>query len=209
VVSINLTGAASGTLEAARSAADRSNAPGRIHVINSFNASLGQGLLTVFAAECAVAGLPVDATIAAVESLIPQTHTYAVLSNLDYAVRGGRIPSWVKTAAEWTRLTPVIRITAAGKIAQSGCIVGKSNLIAKFAQHIARRVRSDRPIVVAVGHAMSAESAAELGRLLKQKVPNIRRLSVAELGTALGVHGGPGTLVIATQPYLMPVDFAG
>ena len=209
VVSINLTGAASGTLEAARSAADRSNAPGRIHVINSFNASLGQGLLTVFAAECAVAGLPVDATIAAVESLIPQTHTYAVLSNLDYAVRGGRIPRWVKTAAEWTRLTPVIRITAAGKIAQSGCIVGKSDLIAKFAQHIARRVRSNRPIVVAVGHAMSAESAAELKRLLKQKVPNIRRLSVAELGTALGVHGGPGTLVIATQPYLTPADFAG
>ncbi len=209
VVSINLTGAASGTLEAARSAADRSNAPGRIHVINSFNASLGQGLLTVFAAECAVAGLSVDATIAAVESLIPQTHTYAVLSNLDYAVRGGRIPRWVKIAAEWTRLTPVIRTTAAGKISQSGCIIGKSDLIAKFAQHIARRVRGDRPIVVAVGHAMSPESAAELERLLKQKVPNIRRLSVAELGTALGVHGGPGTLVIATQPYLTPADFGG
>ena len=209
VVSINLTGAASGTLEAARSAAGRSNAPGRIHVINSFNASLGQGLLTVFAAECAVAGLPVDATIAAVESLIPQTHTYAVLSNLDYAVRGGRIPRWVKIAAEWTRLTPIIRTTAAGKIAQSGCIIGKSNLIAKFAQHIARRVRGDRPIVVAVGHAMSPGSAAELERLLKQKVPNIRRLSVADLGTALGVHGGPGTLLIATQPYLTPADFGG
>lgn len=209
VVSINLTGAASGTLEAARSAADRSNAPGRIHVINSFNASLGQGLLTVFAAECAVAGLSVDATIAAVESLIPQTHTYAVLSNLDYAVRGGRIPRWVKIAAEWTRLTPVIRTTAAGKISQSGCIIGKSDLIAKFAQHIARRVRGDRPIVVAVGHAMSPGSAAELERLLKQKAPNIRRLSVAELGTALGVHGGPGTLVVATQPYLTPADFGG
>ena len=208
VVSINLTGTASGTLEAARSAANRSNAPGRIHVINSFNASLGQGLLAVFAAECAAAGLPVNATIAAVESLIPQTHTYAVLSNLDYAVRGGRIPSWVKTAAEWTRLTPVIRITAAGKIAQSGCIVGKSNLIPKLAKHIARRVRSDRPIVVAVGHAMCAESAAELERLLRQKVPNIHRLSVAELGTALGVHGGPGTLVIAIQPYVTPADFA-
>jgi fatty acid-binding protein DegV len=82
-------------------------------------------------------------------------------------------------------------------------------LVAKFAQHIARRVRSDRPIVVAVGHAMCAESAAELKQLLKKKVPNIRRLSVAELGTALGVHGGPGTLVIATQPYVTPADFAG
>ena len=132
-----------------------------------------------------------------------------MLSNLDYAVRGGRIPKWVKIAAEWTRLTPIIRTTAAGKITQSGYIVGKSDLIAKFAQHIERRVRGDRPVVVAVGHAMSPESAAELGRLLKQTIPNIRRLSVAELGTALGVHGGPGTLVIATQPYVTPADFAG
>ena len=50
VLSINLTGMASGTLEAARSAAERVNAHGRVHVINSRNASLGQGLLVVAAA---------------------------------------------------------------------------------------------------------------------------------------------------------------
>jgi len=209
VVSINLTGAASGTLEAARSAAKRSNAPGRVHVINSFNASLGQGLLTVFAAECAVAGLPVDKTIAAIESLIPKTHTYAVLSNLDYAVRGGRVSRWVKVAADWTRLIPIIRISIEGNIAPSSCIIGKRQIIAMFARHVARRVRGDEPVVVAVGHAISPESAAELERLLRQEIPNIARFTLTELGTALGVHGGPGTLVIATQPYVTPADFAG
>ena len=44
---------ASGTLEAARSAASRVNAHGDVTVINSRNASLGQGLLVVAAAECA------------------------------------------------------------------------------------------------------------------------------------------------------------
>ena len=209
VVSINLTGEVSGTLEAARSAAKRSNAPGRVHVINSLNVSLGQGLLTVFAAECAVAGLPVDTTIAAIESLIPQTHVYAVLSNLDYAVRGGRISRWVKVAADWTRLIPIIRTTAEGKISPSSCIVGKRNFLAKFARHIASRVRGDKKTAVAVGHAMSPENAAELERLLRQEIPNIARLTLTELGTALGVHGGPGTLVIATQPYVTPADFAG
>ena len=209
VISINLTGAASGTLEAARSAAKRSNAPGHVHIINSFNASLGQGLLAVFAAECAVAGLPVDKTIAAIESLIPKTYTYAVLSNLDYAVRGGRVSRWVKVAADWTRLTPIIRISIERNIAPSSCIIGKRKIIAKFAQHVARRVRGDEPVVVAVGHAMSPESAAELERLLRQEIPNIASLSTAELGTALGVHGGPGTLVVATQPYVTPADFAG
>ena len=40
-----VTGAASGTYESARSSAERVNAPGKIHVIDSRNASLGQGLL--------------------------------------------------------------------------------------------------------------------------------------------------------------------
>ena len=44
VLSINLTGMASGTLEAARSAAARVNAHGEVHVINSRNASLGPGV---------------------------------------------------------------------------------------------------------------------------------------------------------------------
>ena len=60
VLSINLTGMVSGTLEAARSAAERVNAHGRIHVINSRNASLGQGLLVVAAAEYAKAGLSIE-----------------------------------------------------------------------------------------------------------------------------------------------------
>ena len=55
VLSVNLTSRASGTYEGARSAAKRSNAPGRIHVVDSLNASVGQGQLTVLAAECAAA----------------------------------------------------------------------------------------------------------------------------------------------------------
>ena len=70
-------------------------------------------------------------------------------------------------------------------------------------------MRGDEPVVVAVGHAMSPESAVELERWLRQEIPNIASLSTAELGTALGVHGGPGTLVVATQPYVTPADFAG
>lgn len=64
VLSINLTSAASGTYEGARAAAKRTKAAGQIHVIDSRNASMGQGQLVVMAAECAQAGLSVNETIA-------------------------------------------------------------------------------------------------------------------------------------------------
>jgi DegV family protein with EDD domain len=208
VISINLTSAASGTYAAALSAAGRIDASGKVHVINSLNASLGQGLLTVFAAECGGAGLSAQTTIAAVDSLIPETHTYGVLGNLDYAVRGGRIPKWVKILARSMRVTPVVRTTAAGEIKLSTCLFGRHNIPARFAQHVAKEIQNKGPMVIGIGHAVCPENAKIVETVLNKKLPDTERISMAELGTALGVHGGPGTLIISTQPYVNPASLA-
>jgi DegV family protein with EDD domain len=204
VLSINLTDSASGAYEAARSAAERINAPGKIHVINSLNASLGQGLLVVFAAECAHAGLSVEKTIAAVHELIPQTRTYAMMRDLSYAVRGGRVPAWVQTAARFMHVTPFIRATPDGRIAPAGCVFGRRDDVRKFARTLARRARRMGPLNVAVGHAMCPDDAERLAELLRKALPEIVRLTMTEIGAALGVHAGPGALVVAMQPFTKP-----
>ncbi len=204
VLSISVTGAASGTYSAALSAAERVNAPGKIHVLNSRNASLGQGLLAVFAAECAHAGVSVEDTIAAVEELIPRTRTYGVLRDIRYAVRGGRVPAWVKTIADLLHVTPFIRATSDGRIAPSGFALGKRNTTRKFAKSLVRHSRDLGPVTIAIGHANCPEDAAELEELLRRDVPQIERLTMAELGAALGVHAGPGTLIASIQPFTKP-----
>ena len=201
VISINLTARVSGTFQAAESAAERVNAPGRIRVIDSRNASVGQGLLAVHAAECAKAGLTADATIEALESLIPQTLTFALVNDLRFAVRGGRIPAYIKTIADILRVLPVIRTVPDGRVATSAFLFGRRNRLKKFARYVARKSNLDVPLVVAIGHAISRSEAVELARLLRQEIPNIERLITTDLGAALGVHGGPGTVMVATQPY--------
>ncbi len=204
VISINLTGAASGTFAAAELAAERTNAHGKIHVINSFNASMGQGQLVVFAAECAKAGVSAEKTVAAVEALVPQTRTFALLRDLRYAVRGGRLPAWVKTVADVLRFIPVIRTTTDGRIATASFMFGKHNRIARFARHIARRVATYGSLDIGIGHAICPEDAAELERHLREQVAEISKLTVTNLGTGLGAHGGPGTLLVSTQPHTEP-----
>ena len=201
VLSINLTARASGTFQAAKSAAERVNAPGHIRVIDSRNASVGQGLLAVYAAECAKAGATADETIEAIEMLIPETLTYALVKDLRFAVRGGRIPGYIKTIADLLRLTPVIRTVPDGRVATAGFLLARRNRLQKFARYVAKRSASDAPLVVAIGHAICREDAVELARLLRAEIPNIERLITTDLGTALGVHGGPGTVMVATQPY--------
>ena len=204
VISINLTGAASGTFAAAELAAERTNAHGKIHVINSFNASMGQGQLVVFAAECAKAGVSAEKTLAAVEALVPQTRTFALLRDLRYAVRGGRLPAWVKTVADVLRFIPIIRTTTDGRIATASFMFGKHNRIARFARHIARRVATYGSLDIGIGHAICPEDAAELERHLREQVAEISKLTVTNLGTGLGAHGGPGTLLVSTQPHTEP-----
>jgi DegV family protein with EDD domain len=171
IVSINLTSVASGTFQAAQLAAERTGGPGRIHVVDSRNASLGQGQLAVFAAECAAAGLDVDATLEAVRSQVPSTTSYAMLKDLRYAVRGGRLPGWVRSVAELLHLTPIIYTPRKGGISLSGFLL--------------------------------------LARQFRARVPNLGKLTICGLGPALGVHGGPGTLLAAVRPYVLPEDIAG
>jgi DegV family protein with EDD domain len=204
VLSINLTGKASGTLEAARSAAERVNAHGRIHVINSLNASLGQGLLAVAAAEYAKAGLSIEDAIAAVEKLIPETRTYGLLKDLRFAVRGGRVPRWVKTIADLLRATAIIRTVPDGRVASGTFLFGRRNRIKRFARYVARLTPPADSLDVAIGHAICPEDAAELERELRLRFDNIHRTTITDIGAALGVHGGPGTLIVATQPYSRP-----
>ena len=208
VLSINLTGAASGTLEAAMLAADRTKAPGRMHVINSKNASMGQGQLVVLAAECANRGHDIETTIGLVEEQVSRTRTFAMLHDLRYAVRGGRLPAWVKTVAELLHLVPIICTHTDGRIALAGFLIGKRNRIARFAKFVARRAPAEGPVEVGIGHATCAEDAAELEGRIRERLPSIGKLTLGGVGTALGVHGGPGTLLVAFSPWVSADDLA-
>ena len=207
VISINLTSVASGTYEAARLAASRISAPGKIHVVDSLNASLGQGQLAVLAAECAAAGLDIDATLEAVESQIPVTRTFAIVSDMQYAVRGGRLPHWVKKIADLLRLIPIICTTNDGRISLSGFLVGRHKRIERFARHVARRAPAGR-VEVGIGHAICKEDALELERQLRRLIPDIEKLVVTGLGPGIGVHGGPGSLLVSVRPWVSAQDFA-
>lgn len=207
VISINLTPTVSGTLQAAQSAASRTNASGRVHVVNSQNASLGQGQLAIFAAECAASGLDVDTTLSALTEMIALTTSFALVRDLSYAVRGGRVPASKKAIADWLALTPVIRTRADGSVAARGLLPGRRNLLVKFARYVARHCNRDAELNLAVGHAVCEEDAVELRKLLLDLLPRVRSSPLTGIGAALGAHGGPGSLVVAVQEYRDPNSF--
>jgi DegV family protein with EDD domain len=204
VVSINLTGQVSGTLGAAQTAAARISTHGRVFVVDSQNASLGQGLIAMYAAECAAAGFGGEEVHAAALAVRAKTLTLALLGRLDYAVRGGRVPRAVKVAADVLHLTPVLMNRRGGKVGTGTVLFGRHRLIHRFARLVRRRLKPQRRYRIAVGHANAEADGRALLEAVVNNLHNIHSSFLTTTGTALGVHGGPGMLVCAIQEYEPP-----
>ena len=203
VVSINLTAKVSGTLSAAKNAAERSGST-NIAVIDSRNASLGQGLIAMAAAECAAAGGSQHEVIAAAQQAISKTDVFGLLPHLEFAIRGGRVPRIFGVLANWLRCSPVLANFADGRVGIGTVIWARKRAPQRFATYIRRRLRADRRYRIAVGHG-NAESA---GRRLLDEItaglPNVEDRYLTTMGPALGVHGGPGMLVVGVQELTPP-----
>jgi DegV family protein with EDD domain len=202
VVSIHITRHASGTCAAAETAAGRVSTHGKVTVIDSMNASLGQGLVAMYAAECAQAGYDAERVIEATRAILPKTWTWGLVGSLEYAVRGGRVPRWVKDLADRLQLMPILHNDRKGRVSAGSVLFGRSRLDEKFARYVRRRIRGDRRYRLLVGHA-DCEAAGQwlLGQLTTDSVVSARLLP---LGSALGTHGGPGMLVVGLQEYEPP-----
>ena len=220
VVSIALTAKVSGSYNAAATAAQRVAAEGRpVRVIDSGNASLGQGLVVLAAAERAFAGGTVDEVERAARDAIATIWTFGLLATVDYAVRGGRVPKIVKTFADLLRFAPVLASFPDGKVGLGGVIWGRRNLTSRFARFVAARLRKAESAQVRphpngpaqslaapryrvhVGHGNAETEGHQLLQLLIAALPpgSVESSHVMPLGTALGVHGGPGMLVVGVQ----------
>lgn len=211
VISIHISASVSGTYQAACSAAARvgsaageagdgaNRATGPVIVIDSRSASLGQGLIVTYAAELARAGHDVDEITLRLDDAIARTRVFGLLGDLRYAVRGGRVPRSKKWIADLLRLDPVLTAFPDGRITSGGVLFGRRRRIEKFARFIVRRSRSGIRYRIGIGHASNPEGADRLQDLLLSQLPEVDSHFVTDLGTALGAHGGPGTLVVGLQ----------
>lgn len=199
IVSLHVTGRGSGTFQAASAAADRANTRAPVLALDSRNASIGQGLVVLRAAEMAAEGRNADDIALALERVIAGTRTWALLGSIDHAVRGGRVSAAKRRLVRLLRLEPILATLPDGRIGMGGALWGQHRRLRRFARWIARRTDASRDWRYAVGHADAPEAAAALVEELRAVLPAMEQAFVTEVGTALGVHGGPGTLVVSVQ----------
>ena len=129
-----------------------------------------------------------------------KTKMFLVIDDLSYIVKGGRLPSKVKTISNIFRLRPVLTVKKSGKMTLGGVLYGKSNMMNKFSKFINKKINPKNKYNMIVAHA-NCKSRGEnlLNNILSEHGHNINNSYLVELSGGLGSHAGPGALVVGFQ----------
>lgn len=205
VLAIHISGRLSGTLQAAGQAAVRVR-EGRVEVFDCRNAACGQALMVLYAAEAAACGWDMRAITLKLEQLVPKTRTYALVRDLSWGVRGGRVKPWMHALACRLRLNPVLANTVDGRLAARGVIPGRKHALARFGRYLLRRMKRGQVHRILISHTDAVQDARALRDRLLAGHPQVDACWVEEAGPAVGAHAGPGSLIVGVQPYERPVE---
>jgi DegV family protein with EDD domain len=199
VVYVGLMARVSGTFQSAETAVARARTRATILTHDSGTAALGQGLIAMRAAEVAAEGGDAEAVRAAAAAAGRLTRTWGCLVTLEFAVRGGRVPSWIRPVADALGLVPVLVVRPNGSLGIGGVLFGRRNPYRRYGKLLRRRLDPARSWRIGISHANAPEGAATVRSVLSAGLPRAEFLPIIPLGTALGVHGGPGCIVVAAQ----------
>ncbi len=123
ILVVSLSGAVSGTLNAAKAAAAQFKGA-MVYVVDSHKVSVAQGLLVEVAREMALAGERPERIAARLEELTRQLTFFIALRSLEFARRGGRVSHTASTIARVLNLKPVLYFDEEGKAAKAGVAFG-------------------------------------------------------------------------------------
>ena len=197
VLSVGLSAELSGTTQAARTAAERF--AGRVRVYDSRSASCGEGLLAVIAAQAAQQGMTLDDIEALLNEIAPGCRVIGLADDLAYLVRGGRLPAWVRTITNFLRISPLITAKN-GRFGLAGFALGIGARPDALGKAALRRMKKATSYRIFIAHGANHEGARALRRYILGRHARVHSCHISEAGPALGVHLGPGGLVIGFLP---------
>ena len=201
IISLHIPKKLSGTYQSAKNAS-KQTPDAKITVIDTNNASVANGLIVKYAAKLVKAGKSHEEVLSGINEAIEKTKIYVVLDNLNSAVKGGRLNPTVKLISNFLNLKPIMSIKNDGSLGPIAAMWGNKNVPNKIANFISKKIDSDKIYDLAIAHSICEEKAEHLRKLLYDKHPNIKSISILELGCALGSHTGPGTLAVGVQEHL-------
>lgn len=186
-VYITLSSALSGTYQTACMVREDVEYEGN-YVFDSRNATGGQRMLVEYACRLRDQGMNAAQIVAGLEAIRDRIELYAVINDLQYLHKGGRISHAVYTLGNLTQIKPIISVDTEGKVTLPGKAMGMRKGMDMLGKRLtARKPDGAHPLYVMYTNNRSvAEALAQRLETAGWKVERI-----IQVGAAIGAHVGP------------------
>lgn len=198
VLTIAFSSGLSGTCSAAFMAADevRADYPERkLYVIDSLQASAGEGLMVHYALENRAKGMSIDENAAWIEKNIQNFIAWFTVNDLMHLHRGGRVSAASAIVGSLVRIKPIMRVDENGKLAVYEKCPGRKRSIRVLADKIKADIVHPENQILTISHGDCADEAQQLADLLKESLP-VKDVRISFVGSVIGAHTGPGVIAV-------------
>ena len=194
VVAITMSSRLSGTYQSAMIAAD--DFDGKVFVVDSLNATIGERILLMRGLELAQAGKSAAEIAAQLDEEKTRIRLIAIIDTLEYLKKGGRISAAVAFAGGMLAIKPAIEVKD-GLVVTAGTARGvkKCNALLKESIEKYGGVNYDMP--AAMVYASSREPLDQFVAACPELWQGNPAPVGCSLGCTIGTHIGPGAYGIA------------
>lgn len=198
VVAVHLSRQLSATWEAGRQAVRDMDAAESVLLVDSLGAGLATGFPVLAAARCAAAGGTLAAVYEAAVRSAAGSRTFFVVNRTEQLRRGGRLSTAATFFGSELVSKPVLQLVQ-GRLELRDKVRTRSKAFAKLVA-AAEEAAGVGPAAVGVQHLAAAEAAETVTNQLRERLPQVAEVLIAEFGPALAVHLGVGAVGVLVLP---------
>ncbi|XOB42571.1 MAG: DegV family protein [Candidatus Nealsonbacteria bacterium] len=173
----------------------------KVVVVDSLNASIGQGILVLKAVELIEKGLQLEVIVKKLEQLIPQIYTFIMFKDPKYIEASGRISGigakLIRNAAKFG-IRPVLTFKN-GLLVPAGIKTGAKDIPTGIFKAFERDVKKNKlkdELIVLISHGDDLKGANRLKEMIEQNF-NAKIFSITIIDNILGSLCGPETMILA------------
>ena len=192
IVSIHISAKISDTCDSALKAKKLMKGKGQVEVIDSRFTSAGLALIVIAAARLANAGASIANIVEQTERNISQMHLLGLVDTTKYLAAGGRVNRAIAAVAGIFRIKPLLTFRD-GEVVRRGL----TRTYLRGIDDLCEFVETSPDVQdLAIAYSEAYTQAEELRKRLGSVFPE-EKIYLTQIGAGLGVHMGPGALVVA------------
>lgn len=199
VLYISLSKNISGTYNSARIAMEdimEDETSGRkIRMVDALNASLGQGILAIYANEMRKKDYSVDTAADKLDSIVKKMNGVFTVGDLKYLAKTGRIKDAVAKVGNILNIKPILRGNKEGFIVQFKKCRGRKNALDTLVSLLVNNIEKPEEQIIGIAHADAYEDSLYVMEEVKKRI-TVRDFINTSYDLCTGSHVGPDTIAV-------------